>query len=586
MSTAGLAGKPFWPYVWLLLRLRLQIMLRDFQRAKRRKQVGMIVLAALFVAFLGFVFFASWWLLRLFNSPELAQLAGDLSVFLAAIPVLIMSVCFLGILFTSFGVLLQVLYLSKDMDFLLAAPVPIRAVFVAKLLQAILPNLGLISLFALPVLFGLGITAGYSWLYFPMVVVMLCALALGAAGISSLLVIGVVRLFSARRVAELLGFLGAIMTMICSQSGQLARFEDVGSEQAQAAVQLATRYNTPWLPLSWAGRGLVALGESDWPAALLNLGVTLVLAAGIFAVALVTAERLYYTGWSSMQTVSTRKKPARRRAPANGAARPNGLSRLADGWIPPAVRALVVKDYYTLRRDLRNLSQLVTPLIFGVIYTFILLRDPDSISGRNEMPAIVEEMVSNLSLYINVGMSLFVSWMLVARLGGMGFSQEGKSFWMLKTAPIKLWQLIGAKFSVAYIPGLLIGLLFLVALAVIQQAALSVLWFTAPAVALIVAGNAGIQLTFGITGANMEWSDPRQMQKGSAGCLSTIISLLFLPLSFALFFLPPLGAALLGLPEWIGQLAGLIIGGAFSLSCAFIPLKMVSARVLRLGEGE
>ena len=89
--------------------------------------------------------------------------------FLEAVPVLILTELFLGILLTSFGVLLQALYLSGDMDFLLAAPVPIRAVFIAKLLQAVLPNFGLIALFGLPVLFGLGMSEGYNLLYYPLV---------------------------------------------------------------------------------------------------------------------------------------------------------------------------------------------------------------------------------------------------------------------------------------------------------------------------------------------------------------------------------------------------------------------------------
>jgi len=49
------------------------------------------------------------------------------------------------------GVLLQALYLSNDMDFLLAAPIPIRAVFLTKLLQAVLPNFILVMLIGLPV---------------------------------------------------------------------------------------------------------------------------------------------------------------------------------------------------------------------------------------------------------------------------------------------------------------------------------------------------------------------------------------------------------------------------------------------------
>jgi ABC-type transport system involved in multi-copper enzyme maturation permease subunit len=110
------------------------------------------------------------------------------------------------------------------MDFLLSAPVPIRAVFVAKLLEAILPNLALIALIGLPVLFGLGLSSGYNILYYPLVILVMGMLALSAAGISSLLVMAIVRVVSPRRVAEILGFFGAILSIICSQSANRNSF--------------------------------------------------------------------------------------------------------------------------------------------------------------------------------------------------------------------------------------------------------------------------------------------------------------------------------------------------------------------------
>ena len=170
-----------------------------------------------------------------------------------------MSAAFLGILFTSFGVLLQALYLSRTWIFCWRRRCPSGRYLWPSCCRRSCPT-SADQPFGLPVLFGLGFSQGYNWLYYPLVIVVLCALALAAAGISSLLVIGMVRLFSARRVAEILGFLGAIMTMVCSQSGQLARFNDMNAAPGAGNDRLATRYNTPWLPLAWAGRGLVALG--------------------------------------------------------------------------------------------------------------------------------------------------------------------------------------------------------------------------------------------------------------------------------------------------------------------------------------
>ena len=47
---------------------------------------------------------------------------------------------------------------------------------------------------------------------------------------------------------------------------------------------------------------------------------------------------------------------------------------------------------------------------------------------------------------------------VLARLAGLGFSHEGKNYWMLKAAPISTRQLLTAKFLVGYLPALLLCL--------------------------------------------------------------------------------------------------------------------------------
>ena len=351
-----------WSVVWKLLRLRILIFVSGFRRAKLRAKIVMILAVVLILIFLGFIFFLSWTLLRFFRSPELVTLFGDINPLLESVPVLIVSGTFIGILLTSFGVLLQALYLAGDMDFLLSAPVPIRAVFLSKLLQAILPNFGLVCLFALPVLYGLGISSGYSFFFYPLVLLVLSALALAAAGLASLLVMLVVRVFPARRVAEVLGFLGAISSFICSQSGQLARWGEAGPQQAQQALKMVTRLNTPWSPLAWAGRGLVSLGKSDWLPGVGLTALTLLVCGLVFSAALVTAERLYYNGWASMQNVPRKRKSSRR---SNGSAGSLPVVPSFQLWKPSALRAMIQKDFLVLRRDMRNMSQLVMPLILG-----------------------------------------------------------------------------------------------------------------------------------------------------------------------------------------------------------------------------
>ena len=109
--------------------------------------------------------------------------------------------------------------------------------------------------------------------------------------------------------------------------------------------------------------------------------------------------------------------------------------------------------------------------------------------------------------------------------------------------------------------------------------------------ALCLAGNTGLNLAFGIAGANLNWEDPRQMQRTSASCLGAIASMIYLPVNLLLFFGLPVGLSVFSsltavpLPQIAGQIAGLALGGGASLGCAIVPLWLARRRVERLGEG-
>ncbi|HEY9526262.1 MAG TPA: hypothetical protein VIR02_04210, partial [Anaerolineales bacterium] len=297
------------PAVWKLVLLRLRISYNSFRHARLRGKIGRLLLYLMLLGFGYFVFWSSQLMLSAIHSPEFAQYSGiDLESVLVSIPALVLSALFFGILLTSFGVLLQALYLSGDMDFLLSTPVPIRAVFLAKLMQAVLPNFALTCLFGIPILFGLGVSSGFAIAYYPLVLLVMITLAFAAAGIASLLVMLVVRVMPARRAAEILAFAGAMFGFVCSQTGNFASAfgENVQISGTRLAGILFLA-NTRWLPLNWAGQGLVALGQIHWLTGLLLVGATLAFTLGVFWFALLTAERWYYSGWAGMQVVARKK---------------------------------------------------------------------------------------------------------------------------------------------------------------------------------------------------------------------------------------------------------------------------------------
>ena len=318
------------------------------------------------------------------------------------------------------------------------------------------------------------------------------------------------------------------------------------------------------------------MGSGNWLPGILLVVLTLALFAGAFWFALVTAERWYYTGWAGMQVVARKKRSA---AASHPAPQPRGtvFSRLGS-LLPAPTRGLLQKDFIVLRRDLRNLSQLVTPLIFGVIYAGAFLRDGPSSSGDNVF-------LRPLLAYSNVGVALFVGWNLLTRLGGMAFSQEGKNYWLLKAAPLRVWHLLIAKFLVAYLPALAMGTLFMVVVSIIQHIPIFSFVYSLLVTALCLFGMAGIMVSFGAAGANLTWDNPRKMNSGVFGCFGMICSVIFAAITFLLFVGPPGLVIFFRFPEIYGYLSGLLLGGIFSIGCALLSLWLVRKKVERLGEG-
>ncbi len=572
-----------WRSVWKLLRLRWVIFSSSFRRGNLRYKIRMVILMLLLLGGLAFAFYVSWMMLQLLRSPLVAQFAGEAHALLSAMPVLVVTAAVAGIFVTSFGLLLQALYLAGDMDFLLSAPIPIRAIFITKLLQAILPNFGLILLFSLPVLYGLGASAGFHFLYYPLTPLMLALTSLATAGLSSLLVMVVVRIFPARRVAEVLGFFVAIFSFICSQSGQVVNLAQIPQSQAVQLFGRISRFNAPWSPLAWVGNGLVAIGEGRWLSGLGLLLLTTALCCGVFALSLTVAERLYYTGWASVQIT-----PRRQKAPAVAppAKMPSlALTSLVNRLLTAPVSAVIAKDIRMLRRDLRNMSQLVMPLILGIVYAFLFLRRGGAApAGRGEAPEAFMEAMNNLWVFGNVGIALFVGWILLSRLAMMAFSQEGKNYWIIKKAPLSAGRLLLAKFLVAYLPSLGLCSLFVVAITALQHAGAGMMIFSLAVVALTLAGTAGVNLAFGVLGANFTWEDPRQISQRGMGCLGTLAGTAYLGFDLMFFFAPALLLSGLGLPTTAGQAIGLALGGAFSLAGAILTPWLVRKQVPRLAE--
>ncbi|GAB4578086.1 MAG: hypothetical protein Fur0022_08190 [Anaerolineales bacterium] len=573
-----------------LLRLRVRLAWNTFKHRSLGQKIGYGFAGLGLLVFAGFLVFFSWAVLQFFTNPRILRALEQVGVntdfgsLLAQLPVLFSLGAFVVGLFANFGVLLQGLYLSGDMEFLLTAPLPARAVFLSKLIQAILPNLLLLALISGPALIGLGLAQDYTLLYFILVPIILSLLVTLGAGLSSILVMLVVRVVNPRRAAEVLGLVGGLTAFICSQSGQFAgRFNDVEipPEQMAGMVNTFGQFATPWNPLAWPGLGLSAIGQGQWALGLGFTGLTLVVTAGLFAITLTFAERMYFSGWSRVQTGTKavkRKTPVPQKVASGSASTPRpNLGTWIASLFPAPTWAIILKDARLYRRDIRNLSSLIFPIILAVIWTINIFGDQDTdFSGP-------EQIFFNNS---TLGVGIFMAMMFVMRFGFGGFSLEGKQWWILKTSPVRPFHLVLAKYTIALVPPALFGVAYLIIAAILQKISLPLLAYQITAEAIVVAGLAALSLAFGIWSARFDWTNPNEIGGGAVGCLGSFLTFGFVFLLGGIFIGLPILAESFGLP-WIAGFGGaLIMGIVLSGLGGLIPLVFATRRIPRLGEEE
>ncbi|MBK9711642.1 MAG: hypothetical protein IPO81_10005 [Kouleothrix sp.] len=565
-----------WNAILVIARARLLIARNTFWRGKiRRKIFWVVAVAALCLASYG-LYQLTGTIVRAITSPAFtaalerfnrtssqAPIPTDFRPYLMALPSIVLFLSLVLLVLTSFTTVLSSLYLSGDMDMLLAAPVPMRAVFVVKFFGGLLVPYTLLFFLVGPFLLGFGRGLGFGAAFFAAAIPTLILLPLLPTGLGALLVMAVVRVIPARRAREIVGVLGGMVGVSWYIFSQFSR--QLAPQVASArTLDYLRRFDSPLIPSAWAGRSLVAAGEGRWAELAIYGGLFAALSLGVFIACLGLAERLYYAGWSNMSTqggrVRRRTTNDERRTTSDAPSNASSLQPTArwssvlgrwSSFLPEQSRAVLTKDLRIFPRDLRNLQQLIFPLVLAGVWSFQLVTSGVSM-GRGQAPGWFQ----SLTTLASAGISFYICLVLSGAMGGPGISREGKGFWLLRVAPISARRLLLGKLVLAYLPFPVVGTLFVVFLSILQHS--TPVEFVRSLALVLIAGLGTTSITLGLGAAfpKLNWENPRQQTSFQAGCLAPILYLLYLALALgAVIGLPALG---LLAPEFT---AALTVGG-------------------------
>jgi hypothetical protein len=528
--------------------------------------VGSLVLFILFAAVSAGAGLLAGALLRRFPDAELEPV----------IPAFILTGVVLFLLISSFGTALGSLFLSSDLDLLMTAPVDRKAVFVSKILNGMVWNYALVFALALPALLMYGIGLGYGPLYYLLALITLLGTPLLPAALGSILVLLVARFAPARRVREVLGLMGALFGITCGVLGQTSRFWFRGftdtNGDAEAFLE-GLRGAIAWpFPPFMAGRGLEAAGRGDPVGALANLSVFLLLTFGVFALCVFAADFMYATGWVRMQSSGSAKRSKQR---AEKAARERGwLSRVS------ADMAIAIKDWKVVPRDLRNFAQMLAPLIFWPIF-YLNVTAGGGRRGRGGIPG--GDFFSNLDgVFVAAGV-LSSTVMLVSSIAFTSISREGKSWWLLKIAPITAFELLRGKFLSAAVPYVVLSTLLLAGAAIWRQ--LDPLWtlYGWVGVEVLGLGMIVVAVALSVPWAKLDWDDPRKMTSGWGSFIAFAVWLAMGILGGLFLALPVFFEALDPLLTPLLALLGLLFATGTSAGVAYLAYRYGASKLPEVG---
>jgi len=523
-----------------LMAARWRITWNTLRRGARWRQLMFVVvgLAVVFLALMSLVF-----------SYYAAYLVADISGQPALADVVVSSALSGGLILSfmvSFTVALAALFLSRDLDLLLAAPVARRAVFIAKLVGGLAPaQVVILGLTLLPLV-------GYGWAmagvpppyahhagaFYLAVGLALALLPVLPVSIGATAVVLIVRRVSAHRLGEVVGLVVVAMTLsIALVAGSARELREALSLRDLVAV--AERIRSPYSPAEWLTLAVTAAGRGQWAEAARWFGLVAAVSAAVAVPLAAVSDRLYYEGWLHMQSSGQSGRARASRLPwgrvddAAALSRPSGLF----AWLPPPAVAVLRKDLRIIPRDLTSIAQVLAPMSIGVFFILQQLLYPVRVGGSDVAQAFVTPLLVMLSSAIAAG----VSAIIMTRFSLTAFSIEGRAYWVIKGAPIDRRALVVAKFLVAYVPYLALGSLLLVlieaARAVSDARLFGVPFLEAfsPAtdpllaayawgvMALVGAGMLAINLAIGAARPNLRWDSPHEMLTPDIGCLSLVL---------------------------------------------------------------
>jgi ABC-2 type transport system permease protein len=434
---------------------------------------------------------------------------------------LIILLTFLSmLLFSNLIASLSTFFLARDLDLIHSTPLSPSGFFYARLAATTINSSWMVLFFSLPVFAAYGSVFGGGISFYLWVAAILPLFLVIPAAVGSLITHLLVYWLPARRIRDLLFFLGLFGFIVIyllfrfSQPEHLMQPEAFGNFMHFLSAMETP--SAPFLPSSWSAEifaGSLFKRDTDqgfFFALLASYGLFMPLAANWVCGA------LYLDGWSKAQE----SRQGRRKL-----AWLDSLLAWLTQPFPAIIRAVMLKDIRTFLRDTTQWSQLFLLFALIVVYLYNFKVLP---LDRSPMPA---GTIRTLVAFANLALAGFVLSAIAMRFAFPAISLEGKAFWLLQTSPIALRSLLWSKFWLNFIPLLCLGELLIFLSNVMLKVPPWMMTLSLVTVFLMTFGITAIGVGLGALYPNFNYDNAAEIPTSLGGALSMIFSVGFVALA-------------------------------------------------------
>lgn len=390
------------------------------------------------LAGLGLLFGLHYGFWRLLVYLSTVELIGRLITW--KLTAMLMLMTFSMVTVSSLLTALTTLFYSYDLKFLMKAPVPLRAVFLDKSLESAFFASWTIGLVLVPYALALLRVEKLGGAFLGGFLLALPPFLLLAASFGIAFTLVLLWLFPSSRTRDVVWVLSSLSLSVTYGGIRFAQPERLIRPDALKVVAEYLHFlqapTAPYLPSWWFSEALRLAAEGAWTGYAAQTAKLWAAAGLVYAALVALAGWLYFDGYSGAQEGALRKRVLR--------FAPLWESRLLGSG---PLGALLWKERVAFFRDVKHWSQIL--LIVGLVFVYLF--------SIRRLPLDNADLRSLIS-FLNIGTAGFVLAALGLRFTFPAVSLEGRAWWIARTAPVTIRQLMRQKFAFSAVPTLAVAL--------------------------------------------------------------------------------------------------------------------------------